>query len=637
MGDKSYRVLQNKNKKGVSSCSFGDNQNPFFKPSVQRKNALNKPCENEYQPALNESISGYPNHELSSFFNFHSFSHHNFIQRKCAECEKEEEEKLQRKEGNEGEINNADTSLVDEALSSPAGSMDQKTQAFMESRMSYDFSNVKIHTGSLAARSARSVNALAYTSGNNVVFNEGQYIPETNAGKRLIAHELTHVMQQNQGAGGHSIQKQDSDGGNGHSSSATTTSQINTTVNIASSCNQSDIVDVVNQSLTWLDDIYSQLLEYDADEVFRDAIPPGSNYTRIAGALQQAFNTTDLTYVEVIRRRFLHLANMLRTNGKISIDCNGQFCTSGGSSFTAAYVTGPYALTMCGVGTSSHRPIATFIHELVHAVIPQIGISNDVTTGDRVTDRAYRGDRVFQHLSPEETLDNADSYGILAELLHSRTNTQLVTPQADTTQGCAQSNVVLEAFARADQWHHFGLHELDLDVNLLQGNPLTTLSSGNLSMLNRAFPSITDTAQLTALRDAFQTIERSGFGGSNWDFTCVNSSDRNCGNNVVVFSNGGKVSVSSVTLQNMRIGEAARICPDWFNLSHDDRIRTLYAAFLLGRPSWIVAGLQLQNALDYVDGARRFTTETVPAPTTTSAREHIESDDRFRRSQRSSP
>ncbi len=75
----------------------------------------------------------------------------------------------------------------------------------MESRFGYDFSRVKIHDNEIAARSAKSVNVRAYTSGNNIVFDEGQYKPATYTGKKLLAHELTHVVQQ-QGKTGMPIQ-----------------------------------------------------------------------------------------------------------------------------------------------------------------------------------------------------------------------------------------------------------------------------------------------------------------------------------------------------------------------------------------------------------------------------------------------
>jgi hypothetical protein len=66
----------------------------------------------------------------------------------------------------------------------------------MEPRFGHDFSHVKVHTDTKAARSATAVNALAYTVGRDVVFGVGQYTPQTNRGRRLLAHELTHVVQQ---------------------------------------------------------------------------------------------------------------------------------------------------------------------------------------------------------------------------------------------------------------------------------------------------------------------------------------------------------------------------------------------------------------------------------------------------------
>jgi hypothetical protein len=68
---------------------------------------------------------------------------------------------------------------------------------FFESRMNADFSSVKLHTDRLANESAEGIQALAYTHANHIVFGSGQYQPHTNQGKKLMAHELTHVIQQN--------------------------------------------------------------------------------------------------------------------------------------------------------------------------------------------------------------------------------------------------------------------------------------------------------------------------------------------------------------------------------------------------------------------------------------------------------
>jgi hypothetical protein len=78
----------------------------------------------------------------------------------------------------------------------------------MESRFGTDFSDVKIHTGSEAVQMSKELNAQAFTVGNNIYFNEGKYSPNSHAGKHLLAHELTHTVQQG-GVMQKKIQKQD--------------------------------------------------------------------------------------------------------------------------------------------------------------------------------------------------------------------------------------------------------------------------------------------------------------------------------------------------------------------------------------------------------------------------------------------
>jgi hypothetical protein len=85
--------------------------------------------------------------------------------------------------------------IVHKALNSPGQTMDPTTRAFMEPRFGHNFRDVRIHTDSLAAESASAVNALAYAVGRDVVFGSGQYSPRTQAGSRLLAHELAHTLQ----------------------------------------------------------------------------------------------------------------------------------------------------------------------------------------------------------------------------------------------------------------------------------------------------------------------------------------------------------------------------------------------------------------------------------------------------------
>ncbi|MGD8405173.1 MAG: DUF4157 domain-containing protein [Anaerolineales bacterium] len=86
--------------------------------------------------------------------------------------------------------------IVHEVLRSPGRPLDGKTRAFMEPRFGHDFSGVRVHTDVKAAKSTQAVNALAYTVGQDVVFGAGQYDPRKSTGQRLLAHELTHVVQQ---------------------------------------------------------------------------------------------------------------------------------------------------------------------------------------------------------------------------------------------------------------------------------------------------------------------------------------------------------------------------------------------------------------------------------------------------------
>jgi uncharacterized protein DUF4157 len=88
------------------------------------------------------------------------------------------------------------SSLINTALSSEAQPLDNQTRAFMEPRFGHDFSEVRIHVGERSAEAAESVDALAFTTGNDVVFGARQYAPGTENGQQLIAHELAHVVQQ---------------------------------------------------------------------------------------------------------------------------------------------------------------------------------------------------------------------------------------------------------------------------------------------------------------------------------------------------------------------------------------------------------------------------------------------------------
>jgi hypothetical protein len=86
--------------------------------------------------------------------------------------------------------------VVGEVLRSSSQALAPEARSFMEPRFGHDFSQVRVHTDAKAAESARAVNALAYTVGHDIVFGSGQYAPHSRDGQKLIAHELTHTIQQ---------------------------------------------------------------------------------------------------------------------------------------------------------------------------------------------------------------------------------------------------------------------------------------------------------------------------------------------------------------------------------------------------------------------------------------------------------
>lgn len=116
------------------------------------------------------------------------------VQRQCAACEEEEAVTVSRKaqDVTAGEA----PSSVHSVLRSPGHPLGLSARDFFEPRFGQDLSQVRVHTDGVAQRSTKDVNALAYTVGSHVVFGDGRYAPGTPDGQRLLAHELTHVLQQ---------------------------------------------------------------------------------------------------------------------------------------------------------------------------------------------------------------------------------------------------------------------------------------------------------------------------------------------------------------------------------------------------------------------------------------------------------
>ena len=120
-----------------------------------------------------------------------------FLQR---QTEEEEEEPVQAKPSNGQRAKPSVVSSAQLHASECGGQpLAASTRSFFEPRFGHDFSNVKVHTCDSAVQMNRNLNAQAFTHGSNIFFNRGKYNPGTSHGKNLLAHELTHVVQQNSG------------------------------------------------------------------------------------------------------------------------------------------------------------------------------------------------------------------------------------------------------------------------------------------------------------------------------------------------------------------------------------------------------------------------------------------------------
>lgn len=179
------------------------NNTGFFKPVVQKKLSVGS-ANDSYEVEADQVADKVMKMREPSPQVTHTGA---LVQRKCAHCEQEEQLQMkplaesispfiQRSSSESGGI--APDHVENQINSSRDGgnSMDHGTQSFMESRFGTDFSDVKIHTGSEAVQMSRELGAQAFAVGNDIYFNEGKYNPNSDSGKHLLAHELTHTVQQ---------------------------------------------------------------------------------------------------------------------------------------------------------------------------------------------------------------------------------------------------------------------------------------------------------------------------------------------------------------------------------------------------------------------------------------------------------
>ena len=175
---------------------------------VQTKLKINQPGDKYEQEAdqVAEEVMRMSDLNVSASSQSEGVPPAEHIQRLCPECEdelqrqpeeEEEEELLQAKEipGQTTEINSSIETKIN-SVQSGGRPLPESARNYFEPRFGYDFSQVRVHTDAGAAKSAQTVNAQAYTLGRDIIFGNGNYSPETTPGRHLLAHELTHVVQQ---------------------------------------------------------------------------------------------------------------------------------------------------------------------------------------------------------------------------------------------------------------------------------------------------------------------------------------------------------------------------------------------------------------------------------------------------------
>ena len=179
-----------------------DTQNSKPTPSVQRQNIASEP-EEKLQLKENELEKTEEKLQMKPIFESLATppppSDEDTVQRKCADCDKEDKEKVPIQKKNNGDTEGSASADLSSRLSNSKGGgspLSDGVRGPMESAIGADFSGVRIHTGSESVQMNRELNAQAFAHGNDVYFGAGKYNPSSASGQHLLAHELVHTVQQ---------------------------------------------------------------------------------------------------------------------------------------------------------------------------------------------------------------------------------------------------------------------------------------------------------------------------------------------------------------------------------------------------------------------------------------------------------
>jgi Domain of unknown function (DUF4157)/Lysine-specific metallo-endopeptidase len=336
------------------------------------------------------------------------------ISRMCDTCEKEhEEQKLQPKPAGTARPVGEAPPIVREVLHSPGEPLNAKTRAIFEQRFGHDFGAVRIHSDVTAGESATALNALAYTVGPHVAFAPRQYAPHSDHGRRLLAHELAHVIQQTGGA---------PRGGQPPAAAASTSRVSRALVQREASQVPPTGLDLHYPRCS---DEQSRALQFEIemarihvsgavaqleDELARIESPkPGAEIiTRVGSALDRYFKTREPALVKEILAR-LRLIRKVLDRGPNNWTCVTQtecayegYCGSK-TAWACANLSGP--VNLCGDFFSKSSGHVERSMVLVHEAAHQIGLEGDT----------YQYQKQFAGLGKFQAINNADSFSYFVQ------------------------------------------------------------------------------------------------------------------------------------------------------------------------------------------------------------------------------
>ena len=321
----------------------------------------------------------------------------------------------------------------------------------------------------------------------------------------------------------------------------------------------------------------------------------------VGGALQAHFSTRDPGYATLLADRLARMARELRGQGSLTIHAPnpsdrscGTGSIGGGTSTTLAHAE-PNQFYFCGnVQRGNLQTVITVLHETAHAVIPGRGSRGNVATGFPL-DRAYAGERLMRRMTTEEALNNAESYAELVTVLAGLTVNPIPT---DTVSGCTDAAPLLDALALAQSAHRRAWSYLEgAQSQLRSGNAIDTSLR---SQINTHLGNPSDAELLVMLED-FGSLQSNA---TTWhvshNFVCATV--RDCPDGALAFDNRRIYRNGAVSERRRRGNVDIHLCPAYFSLSIEDRVRVTHAImslstgdFFLQRPQnvWGYAGLAL--------------------------------------------